>query len=377
MEVHLSSDEDAGDDFFVTLFNTVQEFYRGQVFCDLFLFCQGGDQWSTKVVKCHTIVLASVVPAIKNLVRYSDWDPVHEAHCVFLPDVGVDVVKEFVDNIYEKLVTASDKVEIQVNDNLADVLGLKSSKDYSKSSQKPSTILPEKDIPRTNSGEIDYEAFNENAYIAKAMKGQKAETAAATTTSQAPKGGRAVIRINDTGSNPFLLDFAPPNIADMIHITDGKIELSQGAGKQGLPLHEGSKENENPISHDDQNKRKGDPLPDAPPSKKQPPLPFPRAFADEPVTHFSTTFCGFNRSVLVLEGAVHGFVRSSGVFRAATLPYYTTQRIVDDKQNVFMAPSGISRQFRMKLPTKKFVALVAVGMRYFIFIMQGLSFINY
>jgi len=56
-------------------------------------------------------------------------------------------------------------------------------------------------------------------------------------------------------------------------------------------------------------------------------------------------------------------MRNNGIFRAVTQPYYTTSKVTDDRDNIMTTAEGAARQFRMKLPDKALVALVAVGMR--------------
>ena len=79
---------------------------------------------------------------------------------------------------------------------------------------------------------------------------------------------------------------------------------------------------------------------------------------------YNTNSNQFNRtSFHRIENAAFGFIRNNGVFRAVTQPYYATPRVTDDRDNVMVTPEGAARQFRMKLPDKGLVVLVAVGMR--------------
>ena len=97
----------------------------------------------------------------------------------------------------------------------------------------------------------------------------------------------------------------------------------------------------------------------------QPDLPVPPIFRGEAATKFNTNCNAFQRSFASrVEQVAAGFIRNNGCFRAVTQPYYTTPKITDDKSNVMMTAEGTCRQFRMKLPDKLFVAIVAVGMRY-------------
>ena len=51
------------------------------------------------------------------------------------------------------------------------------------------------------------------------------------------------------------------------------------------------------------------------------------------------------------------------MFRATTQPYYASPVVTDDPANVMLTPEGTARQFRMKLPDKPLVALLALGIR--------------
>jgi hypothetical protein len=67
-------------------------------------------------------------------------------------------------------------------------------------------------------------------------------------------------------------------------------------------------------------------------------------------------------SFSTLEMAKEGFTSQQGMFRAKTESYFANSRIIADKDNTIMIGDA-ARQFRMKLPTNEFVALVAVGVR--------------
>ena len=51
------------------------------------------------------------------------------------------------------------------------------------------------------------------------------------------------------------------------------------------------------------------------------------------------------------------------MFRATTQPYYASPVVTDVPDNVMLMPEGTARQFRMKLPDKPLVALLALGIR--------------
>ena len=350
------------DDFYVTLFSSIQDFYERKIFCDLNIYCQpeGEDQEdeSKKAIRCHSLILASVVPAIKNLLKLSEWDPAQEADCLYLPDISYHVMKEFVDQIYVKLSEASDVFELQVDKDIANVLGLITGLDYVNCDKEAVKFIPQDAIPRTSTGEIDYDAFNKNAHIAKAVKAQTAAT-------QAKTNFNAAVRVSESGSNPFLKDSTPPQMSDIIQIVDGKVNVSQGPGTHLKPLEEIVKESQPSVSPSKvSQKRKADTAPVTVEPKKQPLLPSPAIFANEPKTKYSTTCNVFNRSCFHrIENAAFGFIRNNGIFRAVTQPYYATPKITDDKSNIMITAEGAARQFRMKLPDKAFVALVAVGMR--------------
>jgi hypothetical protein len=56
------------------------------------------------------------------------------------------------------------------------------------------------------------------------------------------------------------------------------------------------------------------------------------------------------------------FTCQEGLFRAKTDTYFANSRIIADKDNTIIIGES-ARQFRMKLPNRDFVALVAVGVR--------------
>ena len=64
-----------------------------------------------------------------------------------------------------------------------------------------------------------------------------------------------------------------------------------------------------------------------------------------------------------MELVKDGFTRQEGMFRAKTDTYFANSRIISDKDNTIMIGES-ARQFRMKLPNREFVALVAVGVRW-------------
>jgi len=414
--LNLDSDEVDGlaEDFYVTFFTAVQEFYHRQSFCDLAIFCgKSSKTEAPSVVRCHALVLASLVPAVKNLLRLSEWDPKEEAHVLQLPDIDYQVVKSFVDDIYDKLSHSTDDFELDVNPDLAKVLGIQSADGQGGNNydsclvtaavEKAAKIIPHSAIPRTQTGEVDYEAFNKNAHLAKAMKveTEKAEIVAAAAARAAaaeaakiaavvksvkPSSKTSGIELNKSGPNPFLKIAQPPAITDLIQIVDGKVKVSQGQGSSFKPLEQAVKETNQLASSSNQQtaapaeargiKRPApaaenaaapaEPQPQPPPSppKKQPELPTPAIFNDEPPTKYNTMCNVFSKASFGrIETAVFGFIRNNGIFRAVTQPYYTTPKVTDDRGNIMITSAGAARQFRMKLPQKSLVALVAVGRR--------------
>ena len=98
-------DDDDRQDFYGTLFSGIKAFYEREVFCDLRLYAQSSnvalkgrmeEAGRLAYVPCHALVLASVVPALKNLLKITEWDPKVEAYCIYLPDVEYVVIKKFV-----------------------------------------------------------------------------------------------------------------------------------------------------------------------------------------------------------------------------------------------------------------------------------------
>jgi len=65
-----------------------------------------------------------------------------------------------------------------------------------------------------------------------------------------------------------------------------------------------------------------------------------------------------------IETAKNCFYKNNGTIRASTGSFYASPNIVSDPENV-ITTDGTQRQFSMKLPDTKLVALVAVGVRYF------------
>ena len=77
------SEEDENEDFFSRLFSSVMSQYRRQKFCDATLYAKDdSDPEILKSLKCHSLILCSVVPALKELLLESD----DEKHLMF-PDL--------------------------------------------------------------------------------------------------------------------------------------------------------------------------------------------------------------------------------------------------------------------------------------------------
>lgn len=63
-----------------------------------------------------------------------------------------------------------------------------------------------------------------------------------------------------------------------------------------------------------------------------------------------------------VETAKNCFYKNNGMFRATTDSFFANANVVSDRDNLILI-GGTPRQFRMKLPDTKLIALVAVGVR--------------
>jgi hypothetical protein len=79
--------------------------------------------------------------------------------------------------------------------------------------------------------------------------------------------------------------------------------------------------------------------------------------------HFNYKISTLQPHFKKIETAKNCFYKNNGTIRASTSSFYASSNIISDLENILMV-DGTPRQFRMKLPDTKLVALVAVGVRY-------------
>ena len=107
------------DDFFTRLFASVLEQFKRQKFCDVVLYAKEDSNPSRmKPIRCHSLILVSVVPALKELLL----DSIEEAHLI-IPDLMFSQIQKFIRCIYTGLIQTTD-FTLEMSQSMASVFGM-------------------------------------------------------------------------------------------------------------------------------------------------------------------------------------------------------------------------------------------------------------
>ena len=93
------SAQDIEENTITALFQNIVKYWETQTFCDLTIFGQENETY--KGIKCHSLVLCSVAPALKNLLLEQNEDEKY----LFLPEIEFELVSKFICDIYQGLCT--------------------------------------------------------------------------------------------------------------------------------------------------------------------------------------------------------------------------------------------------------------------------------
>ena len=107
---------DIEENTIAALFQNIVKYWETQTFCDLTIFGQENDIY--KGIKCHSLVLCSVAPALKNLLLEEN----DEEKFIFLPEIEFMSVSKFISEIYQGL--NSNDFSLNFPEDLGQVFGM-------------------------------------------------------------------------------------------------------------------------------------------------------------------------------------------------------------------------------------------------------------
>ena len=79
-----------------SMLENIQSYFAAGTFCDLTIFGQDGTSFKGR--QCHSLIICSVAPALRNLLIDEN-----EERYLFLPDISYEIIQKFLVDVYDGL----------------------------------------------------------------------------------------------------------------------------------------------------------------------------------------------------------------------------------------------------------------------------------